>query len=94
MRRPAYSSVVRSPPRLLPSWLTEAALLLGLGLVRWRRSSFAGPDHAAILHGRSIVELATALLAVGALAVRRRHALAVLALIGAIALAEPDTRRH
>ena len=93
MRRRAcrhYSSVVRSPPRLLPSWFTEAALLIGLGLVALGAIVFAGPDHTPILHGRSIVELATALLAVGALSVRRRHALAVLALIGAIALASPN----
>jgi signal transduction histidine kinase len=86
-----YASVVRSPPRLLPGWLAEAAILVGLGFVAMAAIVFAGPNHAPDLHARSIVDLATALLAVGALAVRRRHALAVLVLIGAVALANPNT---
>ena len=85
-----YALIVNSPPRLLPGWLVEAGVLFGLTLVAAVAIVFGNRHHAPSLGSDSIVNLATALLAVGALTVRGRHALGVLVVIGAIALANAD----
>jgi signal transduction histidine kinase len=87
---PLYALWMRSPPRLIPGWLAESALLAGLALVSVVAIVSGGARHAAALPTSAAVNLAVALVAIVALALRRRHPLGVLYLVALLAILSDD----
>jgi signal transduction histidine kinase len=85
-----YDLWMRSPPRLIPGWLAESALLAGLTLIAVVAIVSGGARHAAALPTSAAVNLAIALLAIGALTLRRRHPLSVLYLVALLAILSDD----
>lgn len=82
-----YALRMRSPPRLIPGWLAESALLLGLLFIAVGGILFSDHRPATDIPGTAALDLPAALVAIGALRLRDRSPMAVLCLVAALTLA-------